>query len=980
MEGTALSLAKLTLETVLPVAKQAMANDALLLLGVRQEASFIANELEMMQAFLRAADTSDRARNEVVRVWVHQVRDLAYDVEDCLHEYLALDLAAGGASRWRCRWLRVAAAAGEWLSLSDRRRRIAARIREVKAGVEEVSKRNLRYSIVVQPGPAVDPAACREMMSISPTLAADVAAEERSLVGRGAQRAELVGHLVASPRDAPLQVLAVWGMGGMGKTVLVRDVLRSPEVAEAFDRRAWVTVPRPFSTAEFLDGLLAQLDAEAAGGAASAASRRRVRTRAEYPVAMHRVARHLEDRRFVVVVDDVASVATEWESIRRVLPDRSTGSWVIVTTRREDVARHCGAAMPSQPYKLDHLSAADALQLLLMKAHVKPHPPPQELMDEATQILQRCCGLPLAVAAIGGLLATKPKTAMEWKKLHDHLGSELRANPGLEETKNVLTSSYDALPYHLKSCFLYLSVFPRHREMLQTRMVWRWMAEGLIVRSRDMAPEDAGELCFNQLISRSMIQPVTNWVNLNNRIKTCQVHDLMREIILANSIEENHLFVLHDQHHSPSSSWTLPSNKVRHLVVITTTTSAGDREHQDDDDDDDTISALESINVSHVRSITVVGDRVPPLSVLSKMRMLRVLDLEDCPSAKDADLRCVGELRHLKYLGLRRTSVSKLPASVGRLKFLQTLDLRGTKVTVLPRGVTKLQKLRHLLAGSDMSNYGHTATAAPRPGANTSTSSSLAALDPWNGVRLPEGVDKLRNLHELGRVNVGHGAAARRTLNDIGKMAGLHYLGVTDLTERDGPELCDTIHKLQGLGDLEVRSRAHGSLHFLERISSPPPHLLILRLFGRLGALPAWVASLREVTKVKLLATEVAQDAIEVLGGLPSLVALHLWRRSFVGRELRLGAGRFGRLKLLALDSLDGLASLAVEAKAMPQLEWLWVYRCVALRDGEGGVTGVMFLPKLREIRLKCGDGKSQLEAALHRQVREHHNRPQLIV
>ena len=61
-------------------------------------------------------------------------------------------------------------------------------------------------------------------------------------------------------------------------------------------------------------------------------------------------------------------------------------------------------------------------------------------MDEASQILQRCCGLPLAVAAIGGLLATKPKTPMEWKKLHDHLGSELKANPGLEETKNVLTS------------------------------------------------------------------------------------------------------------------------------------------------------------------------------------------------------------------------------------------------------------------------------------------------------------------------------------------------------------------------------------------------------------------------------------------------------------------------------------------------------------------------------------------------------------
>jgi disease resistance protein RPM1 len=181
MEATALSLAKLTLETVLPVAKQAIANDALLLLGVRQEVSFIANELEMMQAFLRAADTSDRARNEVVKIWVQQVRDLAYDVEDCLQEYLALDLPAAGTgtgcSPWICcLWFAVG-------GLDNNRHRIAAWIREIKAGVEEVSKRNLRYSIVLQPGRVVDPAASREhAISISPTFADDVAAEECSLV------------------------------------------------------------------------------------------------------------------------------------------------------------------------------------------------------------------------------------------------------------------------------------------------------------------------------------------------------------------------------------------------------------------------------------------------------------------------------------------------------------------------------------------------------------------------------------------------------------------------------------------------------------------------------------------------------------------------------------------------------------------------------------------------------------------------------
>jgi hypothetical protein len=51
-------------------------------------------------------------------------------------------------------------------------------------------------------------------------------------------------------------------------------------------------------------------------------------------------------------------------------------------------------------------------------------------------------------------------------------------NPELRRIPNVLVKSYDGLPYHLKSCFLYLSIFPEDYTISRKRLVRRWIAEG----------------------------------------------------------------------------------------------------------------------------------------------------------------------------------------------------------------------------------------------------------------------------------------------------------------------------------------------------------------------------------------------------------------------------------------------------------------------------------------------------------------------
>ena len=72
-------------------------------------------------------------------------------------------------------------------------------------------------------------------------------------------------------------------------------------------------------------------------------------------------------------------------------------------------------------------------------------------------------------------------------------------------------------------------------------IVYRWMAEGFIRERRGMTLEEVGKEYFNELVSRSLIQPSWTWDDYECRwIKMYRVHDIMRELIVAKSIEENY--------------------------------------------------------------------------------------------------------------------------------------------------------------------------------------------------------------------------------------------------------------------------------------------------------------------------------------------------------------------------------------------------------------------------------------------------------
>jgi Leucine-rich repeat (LRR) protein len=619
-----------------------------------------------------------------------------------------------------------------------------------------------------------------------------------------------------------------------------------------------------------------------------------------------------------------------------------------------------------------------------------------ELIKEEELILKKCSGLPLAIVTIGGFLANRPKTAMEWRKLNEDISAELEINPELEAIRTILGKSYDGLPYHLKSCFLYLSIFPEDHKVSRRRLMRRWAAEGYSREIRGKSAEQIADGYFMELIARSMILPSQESIRSRKRIDSCQLHDLMREISISKSMEENLVFRLEEGCSSNTQGM------IRHLAVSGNWN--GDR-----------IEFENIANPCNIRSLTVFG-KFMPFFISEKMRMLRVLDLEGTMGLLDHHLEHIRKLLHLRYLSLRGCdSIFYLPHSLGNLRQLETLDIKDTRIVKLPKAINRLRKLQYLRAGGAF--YGESYEefvedkALPKQVKNKicmlTLSSALfcvtccapkildedmnrcdvctafcCACFPFvarrldgRGVVMSSGLNKLTALHTLGTVNIGRG---KDLLQDIKRLTRLRKLGVVGVNKENGKEFCSTLSTLSNLESLSVRSLEEPGLEGLLVFDGllPPENLRSLKLEGNLVELPGWVDGLHNLVKLSLKRSMIAEQdtAMQILGSLPNLALLRLQESSFQGDQLHftLAAGAFPSLVVLELSRVGGYMedfSVHFEATATPKLELLSVSGFVE------DFSGLSTLQSLKEVLLEGGI-KGNVVQAVQDQLEGNPNKP----
>uniref|UniRef100_A0A453MSD3 Disease resistance R13L4/SHOC-2-like LRR domain-containing protein n=1 Tax=Aegilops tauschii subsp. strangulata TaxID=200361 RepID=A0A453MSD3_AEGTS len=522
------------------------------------------------------------------------------------------------------------------------------------------------------------------------------------------------------------------------------------------------------------------------------------------------------------------------------------------------------------------------------------------IMEQARVTLQKCGGLPLAITTIGGFLATKPKTAIEWRKMNECISSELEINPELMTIKSILMRSYDGLPYHLKYAFLYLSIFPEDHRIRWGRLMRRWIAEGY---SRDMLGITAAELCrSNWKRDKDVLESMLDL----SHVRSLTVFGEWRSFFISENMRFVRVLDLEDtlgfrDHHLDQIG------QLRHLKYLSFRGCCN-------------IFCLPNSfgNLRHLETLDVRGTRISELpTIITDLRKLQNLHADD----------------YVDRFGVRVEDdiVDKYQGYIDRIS-------TGKRCSVLLSSSHVFLRPQVLDAGLNRYDIFNLYRFQERN------------LD---GIILPKGIGKLKALHALGAVDVS-GRNGNATVKEFGELTQLRKLKVGGLSYRNINELWSAIadhNQLQSLsveiGDPnEDRNELDGC--FGEGLL-PPSSLENLALHGKLVNVTEWIHRLQNLSKLVLKRSRLEQDdAIQAIGVLPNIAVLRLQFNSFMGAQLHFQGSSFPSLLVLWFDRLDKLRSVLFEEGTMPKLELLQIGVCTELKV----ISGLPALKSLKEIQL----------------------------
>ncbi|KAL0284066.1 UNVERIFIED_CONTAM: putative disease resistance protein [Sesamum radiatum] len=377
--------------------QQLVADQLSLISGAQNELEQLQNELDLMKSFLEDS-ASKRVKSELFKTLEKQIRDIVYTAEDTI----------------------------DTCSLREEK---------VKPAFEDARMKFATLQIADAP-PLLDTSDPRKI-----SLTA-----EKKIVGLDDEADKIIKYLNEDSKE--LEVISIIGMPGLGKTTLALKIYRDPRIQYEFPTIIWVYVSEEYNKKDIFLTILKKF------------TQQDMSRKSEEELAQQ-VKGYLSTGKFLIIMDDVWTVDA-WDQIEAAMPKSNRYGKILITSRYENVAWR--ANRDRLPHRLRFLNQDESWELLQLEVFGKEGVCPPELEITGKLIAEQCDGLPLAIVVIGGILVDKlssvTDTKMEWKKVSDSVQTYISNDDKNKRMENIISLSYNKLPYELRDCFLYLGMFP----------------------------------------------------------------------------------------------------------------------------------------------------------------------------------------------------------------------------------------------------------------------------------------------------------------------------------------------------------------------------------------------------------------------------------------------------------------------------------------------------------------------------------------
>ncbi|GLT38507.1 hypothetical protein SLA2020_127520 [Shorea laevis] len=421
--------------------------------------------------------------SELIKIWLAEIRDLAYDIEDILDEFQvdsqrsSLNISKphqASSSKFIPSCFNCFKQSDFLISNPH----TISKVDGITLKLQSLVNESKLLGLVRQVGDK--PSGMTTGRSSTTSL------PELYVCGRQTEKAAILDKLLNDEGGSKgFSVIPILGMGGIGKTTLARLVYNEVTTPENFEIKSWVCVSDQFDITSITKAIL-----EAVGGNCVSNN---------LDLLQQELNSKLSNKKFLLVLDDIWNENYSlWDSLRKPFLSGAAGSKIIITTRNKCVVEIMGGV--GRVCSLEVLKDEECLSVFAQHAlgtdNFDAHP---NLKEIGEKIVKRCKGLPLAAKTLGGLLCGK-LSRQAWERILKSQIWELK-----ETESNILPAlrlSYHYLPSCLKPCFVYCALFPKDHEFEKNQLVLLWMASGVLQQQS----VDAGHQYFDELVSRAFLQ------------------------------------------------------------------------------------------------------------------------------------------------------------------------------------------------------------------------------------------------------------------------------------------------------------------------------------------------------------------------------------------------------------------------------------------------------------------------------------------